>query len=120
VAAVNVHDAKTHLSKLLDRAEAGEEIVIAKAGRPVAKLVPFTPPGPRRPGLLEGRVGTAFFEPLPEEELTAWETHLADAQAAVGPLGASVRAGRVRAEGASVGATRGAGPPKRAKRLPRP
>ncbi len=73
MASVNVHDAKTHLSKLLERAEAGEEIVIAKAGRPVAKLVPFAPLGPRRPGLLKGRVGSEFFEPLPEEELAAWE-----------------------------------------------
>jgi prevent-host-death family protein len=84
VAAVNVHEAKTHLSKLLDRAEAGEEIVIAKAGRPVAKLVPFAPQGPRRPGLLKGRVGAEFFEPLPEKELEAWEAPLAPAPAGAG------------------------------------
>ena len=54
---VNVHDAKTHLSRLLERAEAGEEIVIARAGRPIARLVPY---GIERPkllfGLLRGQV----------------------------------------------------------------
>ena len=45
---VNVHDAKTHLSKLLERAEAGEEIVIARAGRPVARLVPYGNDRPKR------------------------------------------------------------------------
>ena len=45
---VNVHDAKTHLSRLLERAEAGEEIVIARAGRPVARLVPYDNERPKR------------------------------------------------------------------------
>jgi prevent-host-death family protein len=45
---VNVHEAKTHLSRLLERAEAGEEIVIARGGRPVAKLVPYRPRRARR------------------------------------------------------------------------
>ncbi|MBI2898526.1 MAG: type II toxin-antitoxin system Phd/YefM family antitoxin [Deltaproteobacteria bacterium] len=70
---VNVHEAKTKLSQLLDRAHAGEEIVIAKAGKPYARLVPLEAPKPRRPGLLKGKVDEAFFEPLPEEELEAWE-----------------------------------------------
>jgi prevent-host-death family protein len=70
---VNVHDAKTQFSKLLDRAHAGEEIVIAKNGEPYARLVPLEKPKPREAGLLRGKVGKEFFEPLPEEELAAWE-----------------------------------------------
>jgi prevent-host-death family protein len=70
---VNVHEAKTHLSKLLERAHAGEEIVIAKNGKPYARLTPLATPKARKPGLLRGEVEDAFFEPLPEEELQAWE-----------------------------------------------
>jgi len=70
---VDVHQAKTHLSRLLERAHAGEIVIIAKRGKPYARLCPLDPPEPRRPGLLEGEVGEAFFEPLPEEELEAWE-----------------------------------------------
>ena len=76
---VNVHDAKTHFSRLLERAHAGEEIVLAKAGRPYARLVPLSSgPTQRLPGRLKGVIGTAavdaFLEPLPEDELAAWET----------------------------------------------
>lgn len=71
---VNVHEAKTHFSKLLERAHAGEEIVLAKAGKPYAKLVPLAAEKPRRqPGRLKGLVTDAFFEPLPPEELKLWE-----------------------------------------------
>lgn len=70
---VNVHEAKTQLSKLLDRAHAGEEIVIAKNGQPYARLVPLEKPQPRKPGLLKGKVGKAFFEALPDDELAGWE-----------------------------------------------
>ncbi|MBN8726472.1 MAG: type II toxin-antitoxin system Phd/YefM family antitoxin [Xanthomonadales bacterium] len=70
---INVHEAKTHLSRLLDRAHAGEEIVIGKAGEPYARLVPLKPRAKRELGFIEGRLDPAFFEPLPEEELTAWE-----------------------------------------------
>lgn len=70
---VNIHDAKTHLSRLLDRVRAGEEIVIAKAGKPIARLVPAEAATPRKPGLAEGRVTDDFFEPLPEDELAAWQ-----------------------------------------------
>lgn len=70
----NVHEAKTHLSKLLDRARSGEELIIAKNGTPVARLCPLKAPEPRRPGLLTGKLGDAFFEALPEDELAAWET----------------------------------------------
>jgi prevent-host-death family protein len=69
---VNVHEAKTHFSKLLERAHAGEEIVLAKAGKPYARLVPLESAQPRVPGIAEGRVDESFFEPLPESELTAW------------------------------------------------
>lgn len=65
---VNVHEAKTHLSRLLERAHAGEEIVIAKSGRPYARLVPLEGREPRRqPGTLKGKaeLTDAFFEPLP-------------------------------------------------------
>jgi prevent-host-death family protein len=70
---VNIHEAKTHFSSLVDRALRGEEIIIAKGGKPVAKLVPLLPPAPRQPGLLHGIFDERFFEPLPEEELAALE-----------------------------------------------
>ena len=66
---VNVHQAKTHLSRLLDRAHDGEEIVIANSGKPFARLVPLRTRQPeRRSGTLKGAVEVtkAFFEPLPE------------------------------------------------------
>ncbi|HEY8092725.1 MAG TPA: type II toxin-antitoxin system Phd/YefM family antitoxin [Acidimicrobiales bacterium] len=69
---VNVHDAKTHLSQLLEDVAAGEEIVLAKAGRPIARLVPLEPPGERALGFVSGRVTADFFDPLPAEELDAW------------------------------------------------
>jgi prevent-host-death family protein len=68
VKTVNVHEAKTHLSRLLDRAHAGEEITIAKSGKPYARLVPLEQPTrKRRPGTLKGmaELTDAFFEPLP-------------------------------------------------------
>ncbi len=72
-AKVNVHDAKTQFSKLLERVRAGEEIVISKAGEPCAKLVPIARSRTRKPGLMKGRVTGAFFEPLAEDELEAWD-----------------------------------------------
>ena len=73
---VNVHAAKTHLSKLIARAEAGEEIIIARDAKPVVKLVAVAGPKPKRAfGAMAGkaRVTRAFFEPLPEDELKGWE-----------------------------------------------
>ncbi len=71
---VNVHEAKTHFSRLLEQVHGGEEIIVAKAGRPYARLVPLAPESNRRqPGRLAGRVGDEFFQPLPAEELDAWE-----------------------------------------------
>jgi len=70
---VNIHEAKTRLSSLLARVEAGEEIVIAKAGKPIARLVSLEHGRDRVPGIAEGKVTDAFFEPLPEDELSRWE-----------------------------------------------
>jgi prevent-host-death family protein len=74
VAVVNTHEAKTHLSRLIDRALAGEEVVIARAGRPVVKLQPVADTPRRRFGtgkatltLLEG-----WDDPMTEEELADW------------------------------------------------
>ena len=66
---VNVYDAKTQLSRLLDRVAAGEDVVIARAGRPVARLVPYTrPTAPRQPGAWRGRVAiSADFDVLPPD-----------------------------------------------------
>jgi len=73
---VNIHEAKTHLSQLLQRVIAGEEIILAKAGKPVARLVPFTAaPAQRLPGSAQGQIWIApdFDTPLPEEILAAFE-----------------------------------------------
>jgi prevent-host-death family protein len=73
---VTVHAAKTHLSKLLERVEKGEEIVIARRDKPVARLVRANAQVPaRKYGAMkgQGRLTAAFFEPLPPEELEGWE-----------------------------------------------
>ena len=70
---VNVHDAKTNFSRLLDRAHAGEEIILAKDGKPFARLVPLASPPERVPGRWRESIPEAFFDPLPPEELDAWE-----------------------------------------------
>ena len=70
---VNVHQAKTQLSRLLERAYGGEEIVLAKAGKPYARLVPLEGRKHRVPGIVEWKVDYLFFEPLPDEELNAWD-----------------------------------------------
>ena len=72
---VNVHEAKTHLSRLLERAHNGEEIVIAKNGRPYARIVPLEQPQVRRLGFMRGefQVGDELFEPLSADELLLWE-----------------------------------------------
>ena len=73
--AVNVHEAKTSLSRLLARVARGEEVVIAKSGKPVAKLVPLARPVRRKPGQVPGlKLDESFWEPLPEAELAEWET----------------------------------------------
>jgi prevent-host-death family protein len=73
---VNLHAAKTHLSRLVDEAAAGQEIVIAKAGIPVARLVMFRKQSkPRKPGLLKGQIRIAkdFDAPLPAELMKLFE-----------------------------------------------
>jgi prevent-host-death family protein len=85
--AVNVLDAKTHFSELLARAERGEEVIVARAGRPVAKLVALgdLPPrilGKGFAGLQVDLSDSSFFAALPNEELDAWEG--ADDREAIG------------------------------------
>jgi prevent-host-death family protein len=73
---VNIHEAKTQFSKLVERAAGGEEIVIAKSGKPVARLVPYTlKREPRRPGYLRGkiRIKKNFDQPLPKDLLASFE-----------------------------------------------
>jgi prevent-host-death family protein len=73
---VTIHKAKTNLSQLIKKASAGEEIIIARGDKPVARLVPLgETKGKRQPGSLKGKlhVGPEFFEPLPPNELAGWE-----------------------------------------------
>lgn len=75
---VNIYDAKTHLSDLVDRAAGGEEIIIAKAGQPMARLVPLRAVHERRaPGRWAGQMTIApdFDAPLPDDLLRAFEGH---------------------------------------------
>ena len=77
---VNVHAAKTHLSALLERVERGEEVVIARNGRPVARLVPEKP-AERKPGRFKSVCeipDSVFFDPLTEGDLALWEGRNAD------------------------------------------
>jgi prevent-host-death family protein len=74
---VNIHEAKTHFSRLVERASKGEEIIIARAGRPLARLMPLaSPTRPRRPGLLKGRIRISknFDAPLPRDIARAFES----------------------------------------------
>jgi len=72
---INIHEAKTQFSKLIDKVMAGEEVIIAKAGKPVAKLVPFKERRLINFGLLKGKIKIAadFDDPLPEDILSAFE-----------------------------------------------
>jgi prevent-host-death family protein len=73
---VNIHQAKTQFSRLVDLAAGGEEIIIAKAGKPVARLIPYAPIGAvRRPGTMRGkiRIKKNFDAPLPKELLDSFE-----------------------------------------------
>ena len=71
---VNIHEAKTHFSKLLERVALGEEIVISRDGQPIARLTPFVPRKLRTPGGAEGlEVPDTFFEPLPDGIRKAFE-----------------------------------------------
>ena len=72
---VNIHEAKSNLSRLLKQVEAGEDVVIARNGKPVARLVACVMPGKRQFGALGGRIklDDSFFDPLPAAELADWE-----------------------------------------------
>jgi prevent-host-death family protein len=73
---VTIHEAKTNLSRLIQNAAAGEEVIISRGPKPVARLVAIGEvKGKRTPGLLKGilHVGPEFFEPLSADELAAWE-----------------------------------------------
>lgn len=79
---VTVHEAKTHLSRLLEEVEKGGEVVISRRDKPIARLVPIETVQPvvtpaRRPGRMKGLIdiGPEFFEPLPDDELRLWEGH---------------------------------------------
>jgi prevent-host-death family protein len=72
---INIHEAKTHLSRLVEEVNLGEEIIIAKAGKPMAKLVPIKQSqAKRKPGLLKGKIWISedFNTPMSEEELKLW------------------------------------------------
>ena len=78
---VNVHEAKTHFSRLINAAHAGETIVVAKGGKPWARLVPLEAPAPKRqPGVLASQLQLPppeiLLEALPEDELRAFEIPL--------------------------------------------
>ena len=73
---ITIHRAKTNLSRLIERAAAGEEIIIARGSKPVARLVPIGPvKGERKPGSWKGKfeIRPDFFESLSDEELSHWE-----------------------------------------------
>ena len=71
---VNIYDAKAQLSRLIDRAAAGEDIMIACSGKLIVRLVPVEDAMPRQPGLLKGlTIPDTFFDPLSEDELKEWE-----------------------------------------------
>ena len=72
---VNIHEAKTQLSRLIERVCAGEEIIIARSGKPVARLAPLVQRRPRRLGLLKGKIWVAkdFNAPLPDDLLDLFE-----------------------------------------------
>jgi len=73
---VTIHKAKTNLSRLIQKASAGDEVIIARGSKPVARLVAVGEvKGKRQPGALKGKliIGQEFFEPLPQDELANWE-----------------------------------------------
>lgn len=73
VETVNLHAAKTHLSRFVEKAHAGTVIVLAKAGRPYAQLGPLDAPRKRRLGFVAGKVDEAVLAPLTREEMSDWD-----------------------------------------------
>lgn len=74
MSSATIHEAKTHLSRLIEQVEGGEEVVILRGKVAVARLVPVKKPRKRKLAIFKDqfRVGPEFFEPLPEDELRAW------------------------------------------------
>jgi len=72
---INIHEAKTHLSKIVDEVAAGAEVIIAKAGKPMARLSPISAPAPKKLGLLKGKIKVPddFNESLDEEVIAEFE-----------------------------------------------
>ncbi len=73
---VTIHEAKTNLSRLIQKASGGEEVIISRGSKPVARLVPIGEvKGKRQPGSLKGElvVGPEFFQALPSDELAGWQ-----------------------------------------------
>ena len=73
---INIHNAKTNLSRLIEKAAKGDEVIISRAGEPVAKLVPIKTAAPRRrKGLLKNKIKIrpGFYKPLPDEVIAAFE-----------------------------------------------
>lgn len=71
---VNVQEAKTHLSRLISRAQHGEEVIVARSGKPAVRLIPVEPVAERAFGTVPLSIPDGFFfDPLDEEELAAWE-----------------------------------------------
>ena len=70
---INVRDAKTQFSKLLEQAHGGQEIILAKAGKPYARMMPLAPK--RQRGRVKGINDDAFFDPLPDDESATIRAH---------------------------------------------
>lgn len=68
----NIAEAKAQLSRLVDEALRGQEVIIARRGTPAVRLTPVTPPARRELGFVPGRLPDSFFDPLPDDELEAW------------------------------------------------
>ena len=69
---VNIAEAKTQLSRIIDETLNGRRVIIARRGTPLVELTPITAPGERELGFLPGTLPDSFFDPLPEAELQAW------------------------------------------------
>lgn len=68
----NIHEAKTHFSKLLERVHRGEEVIVARAGRDIARIVPIRTDVDRRPGAFQGRIRGDITGPVAQDDEAAW------------------------------------------------
>jgi prevent-host-death family protein len=69
---VNIHEAKTHFSRLIERAQAGEEVIVARAGKDVARIVPIRAEVDRRPGAFKGRIRGDLTGPIGTDDEIDW------------------------------------------------